>query len=64
MPLTTNKQNMMHSNMDITDGLYGKLALDNVREVILGLEADGDKNETAEMYDLFQDFMRWKDQRK
>ena len=30
-------QNLMHSNMGITDGIYGKLVNDDVREIITGL---------------------------
>ncbi|GAP11787.1 site-specific recombinase XerD [Bellilinea caldifistulae] len=30
-------QNLMHSNMGITDGIYGKLVSDDVRDMIMGL---------------------------
>jgi integrase len=38
-------QNLMHANMGITDGIYGKLVDDDVHNTILGLSKKKRKND-------------------
>lgn len=52
-------QNMMHSNMQITDSLYGHLANDEVKETISGLGIQSDNNSDTELFEEFLAFKRW-----
>lgn len=57
-------QNMMHESMNITDSLYSRLATDDIKEAIFGMEETKGKIENNEMYNKFTEFMRWLDTQK
>lgn len=52
-------QNMMHESMEITDRLYGRLAGDDVREVILGFPREGRREHYME--DILKEFKAFLD---
>ena len=54
-------QNMMHSNMQITDSLYGHLANDEVKETILGFGIQAESKNENELFEEFLAFKRWQD---
>ena len=41
-------QNMMHANVGITDGIYGRLAEDELAEILAGFGDDNTEKETPQ----------------
>lgn len=54
-------QNMMHENMEITDRLYGRLGLDDVKRVVSGLKISNKEDESDE--DILREFLKFKRQK-
>ena len=52
-------QNMMHSNMQITDSLYGHLSTDEVKETISGFGTKKIGMEDKELFKKFLAFIEW-----
>jgi integrase len=52
-------QNMSHKSMEITDSLYGELASNDVRNVILGMSEKDEKGGNDEMDEMFKAFNIW-----
>ena len=51
-------QNLMHSNMGITDGIYGELTQDDVHDTILGLSKKADKSGGDDLQAMFEEMMK------
>ena len=54
-------QNMMHESMNITDSLYGRLAEDDIKNAISGMEEINTNSADGEIYEKFLEFMAWLD---
>jgi hypothetical protein len=51
-------QNLMHSNVGITDGIYGKLVEDDVHNTILGLARKPEKTADEDLQAVFEEMIR------
>lgn len=51
-------QNLMHANMGITDGIYGKLVEDDVHNTILGLAGNRDRPADTDLQTMFEENIR------
>ncbi|MBE3086017.1 MAG: hypothetical protein IMZ64_07355 [Bacteroidetes bacterium] len=51
-------QNLMHANMGITDGIYGKLVEDDVHNTILGLAGNRDKPAETDLQTMIEEMVR------